>query len=226
MAVPLSRPYPSRYGAPILDRVDPSVFQYRYFHHCMDCTFCQDACCQYGADIETIRIRELEKYQTELEAYLDLPREKWFREDPEDLGILPEPEYPGGEYTRTAVAPLPAGRSPHNQEACVFVDPVGRGCRIHRFAIEKNIDVHEIKPMVCLFFPLCHGEGELRSAIEFQIEDLVCMNQGITLYESSREEVLYYFGPEMVAELDEIAKSYPAPAVAENTTRVNLPMTS
>jgi Fe-S-cluster containining protein len=222
MSVPLSRPYPSRYGAPVLDRVDPGIFQYRYYHHCMKCDFCHDSCCQYGADIETIRIRELEKYQSELETYLDLPREKWFRDDPEDIGILPEPEYPGGEYTRTAVGPLPAGRSKHTEEACVFLDPVGRGCRIHRFALERNIDVHEIKPMVCLFFPLCHSGGELRPAIEFGLGDLVCMDQGLTIYESSRDEVRYYFGDEMVAELDRIAKDYPPPA--EDTSKVSLPI--
>jgi Fe-S-cluster containining protein len=226
MAVPLSRPYPSRYGAPVLDRVDPRIFSYTYFAQCMDCGFCQDSCCQYGADIEVPRLQALEALRPELEAYLDVPRDKWFRDGDgeDDLGILNEPEYPGGAYTRTAVAPLPDGRSSHNKEACVFLDPVGRGCRIHRFAIERNIDVHDIKPMVCLFFPLCHGEGELRPAIEFEIDDLVCQGQGQTLYDASRGEVLYYFGAEMVAELDRIAADH-AP-VPEKAHRIALPVGS
>jgi Fe-S-cluster containining protein len=223
MIVSLSRAYPSRYGAPVLSQVDTRVFAYRYFAKCMDCTFCHDACCQYGADIETPRVRALERHQAELEAYLGVPRAEWFRDDPDDIGFVPEPEYPGGEYTRTAVVALPRDRSPHVREACVFLDPAGRGCRIHRFALERGIDVHDIKPMVCLFFPLCHGEGVLRPAVEFELNDLVCQDQGPTIYESTREEVAYYFGPELVAELDRLAHDHAAVPVAPGPL-VSLPV--
>ena len=224
MTVPLSRPYPSRYGAPILDRIDPKIFTLRYYTDCMGCTFCHDSCCQYGADIETPRIEALDQYAGELQAYVAVPRERWFRDDPDDLGILPEPEYPGGAYTRTSVVDLPPGRSPHNTEACVFLDPVGRGCLIHRFAIERNLDVHDIKPMVCLFFPLSHGDGELKPALEFEINDLICMGAGRTLYESTRDEVVYYFGQEMADELDRLAKEYAG--TPEPRTMVSLPVSS
>lgn len=224
MTVPLSRPYPSRYGAPVLDRVDTRIFTFRYFEYCLSCNFCHDACCQYGADIEMPRVRALERIQSEMEAYLGVPRERWFRDGTgeDDIGVLPEPEYPGGEYTRTAVVELPAGRSPHNTEACVFLDPVDRGCRIHRFAIERNLDVHEIKPMVCMFFPLCHSEGVLRPAIEFLENDLICQGSGSTLYEASRNEVRYYFGDELVAELDRLAPTIPLET--EQAGRLALPV--
>ncbi|MFO0938648.1 MAG: hypothetical protein U0798_19270, partial [Gemmataceae bacterium] len=152
MSVMLSRPFPSRYGAPIIDRFDPRIYQLTFFSKCMACDFCHDSCCQFGVDIEMPRVAALEQHRSELEAYLGIPREKWFREDSEDFGIIEEPDYPGGEYTRTSVAELPPGRSGHCEEACIFLDPVNRGCRIHRFAIERNIDVHDIKPMVCLMF--------------------------------------------------------------------------
>jgi Fe-S-cluster containining protein len=207
MSVPLSRPYTCRFGAPTVDRVDPRIFTLTYFGACMDCTFCHDACCQYGADTEMPRVRELEKYQKELEAYLGLPRADWFREDPEDFGVLPEAEYPGGEYTRTQVTELPEGRSPHNEWACVFLDPAGRGCRIHRFALERGIQVHEIKPMVCLLFPVSFSGGALIPAYEFELEDeLVCEGRGVPLYQSARADVEYYFGPELVAELDALER--------------------
>lgn len=206
MSIPLSRPYPSRDGAPVLDRVDPQIFELTYFAACMDCSFCHDACCQYGADIELPRVRAIEGYRAELESYLGVPRADWFREDPEDVGILPEPEYAGGEYTRTAVVPLPDGRSPHNTEACVFLDPHGRGCRLHRFALERGIDVHAIKPMVCLFFPLSFKLGELIPAYEFEVDDLVCRGPGPSLYQSARDDVRYYFGPDLVAELDRLER--------------------
>ncbi len=222
MTVPLSRPYPSRYGAPVLDRVDPKIFTLRYYTDCMGCEYCHDSCCQYGADIETPRIVALEPHVAALEPLVGVPRAKWFRDDPDDIGVVAEPEYPGGEYTRTAVVPLPPGRSPHNTEACVFLDPVGRGCIIHRFALERNLDVHDIKPMVCLFFPLSHGDGELKPALEFEIEDLICEGAGRTLYESTRDEVIYYFGPALAEELDRLAKQ--SVGVLEGRTLVSLPM--
>jgi Fe-S-cluster containining protein len=141
----LSRSYTSVFGAPILNKVDPRIFQLTYFGHCMQCTTCKDACCQYGADTEMPRVAALEKYQTELESYLGIPRAEWFREDPEDFGILEEAEYPGGLYTRTQVVDLPEGRSEHTEWACVFLNQKDRGCRIHTFALERNIDVHTIK---------------------------------------------------------------------------------
>ena len=225
MSVPLSRPYTCRFGAPVLDRVDPRIFTLTYFGVCMDCTFCKDACCQYGADTEMPRVAALERYQTELEAYLGVPRSGWFREDPEDFGVLPEAEYPGGAYTRTQVVDLPEGRSPHTEWACVFLDPTpgARGCRIHRFALERGIDVHDIKPMVCLLFPASFKEGELIPAYEFELEDeLVCQGPGPTIYRSSRADIEWYFGPDLVAELDEMEKLH---AVAvEKTGAIPLPV--
>ena len=224
--LPLSRAYPSRYGAPILDRVNPLIFSLTYFAHCMQCGFCNDSCCQFGADIEIPRVRAIEVHRAELEKYLGIPRSEWFREDPDDFGTLPEVEYPGGEYTRTSVIPLPEGRSAHNEEACVFLDPVGRGCRLHRFALERDIDVHEIKPLVCLLFPMSFADGVLKPAYEFEVDVIVCQGPGPTLYSAAREDALYYFGPEMIAELDALAREYAVEPVDRNERTVSLPMTS
>jgi Fe-S-cluster containining protein len=177
-----------------VDRLDPEIFRLTYFHHCMDCTFCHDSCCQYGADTELPRVQALERYQAELEAYLGLPRSEWFREDPTDLGYIDEPEYPGGQYTRTRV----------RDGACVFVDRNGRGCRIHRFCLERGIDVHDLKPMVCLMFPVLFAQGRLEPAIELTDGSLACLGAGPTIYRSSRADLGYYFGPELIAELDAI----------------------
>ncbi|MFO0850622.1 MAG: hypothetical protein U0871_19000 [Gemmataceae bacterium] len=209
-AVPLSRPYVSRYGAPVIDRVAPTLFRATYFAQCMDCGFCQDACCQYGADIELPRVAAIDRHRAELEAYLGVSRDQWFRDDPSDVGRVADPDYPGGAYTRTQVVPLPAGRSEHNTEACVFLDPTpgGRGCRLHRFALERGIDVHDIKPLVCLLFPASFADGVLCPAYEFELEgELVCQGPGATVYQSARADILYYFGPELVAELDALERA-------------------
>jgi Fe-S-cluster containining protein len=204
MSLPLSRPYPCRDGAPVIDRVDPRVFELTYFARCMDCSFCHDACCRYGADIEITRVREIERHRADLEAYLGVPRADWFREDPEDIGMLPEPDYAGGAYTRTGVVDLPVGRSPHGETGCVFLDTGGRGCRLHRFALDRGIDVHTIKPIICVLFPLSFEGGELTPACEFDLDDLVCRGPGATVYQSARADLLHYFGPDLVAELDRL----------------------
>lgn len=210
MTLPLTRPYVCRYGVPVIDRVDPRIFEYTYFARCMECSFCHDACCRFGADIELPRMAAIDGYRSELETYLGVPREDWFRDDPADVGIVPEPEYAGGAYTRTGLAELPDGRSPHSDVACVFLDPNGRGCRLHRFALERGIDVHDIKPMVCLLFPLSFDQRTLEPAAEFTTDDLVCRGPGANLYQAAREDVRYYFGPELVAELDRLERQHAA----------------
>jgi Fe-S-cluster containining protein len=219
-----SRPYPSRYGAPIIDRFDPRIFSYTFFAKCMDCTSCHDACCQFGVDIELPRVDALDRHRRELELFLKLPRSQWFRDDPDDFGIELEPDYPGGAYTRTAVAPLPDGRSSHSEEACIFLDPGNRGCRIHQFALEQEIDVHDIKPMVCLMFPVLHAGGELIPAVEFEEGLLVCEGPGESLYRAARTDLEYYFGQDMVRELDAYEASLPLAMRQSQSGRISLPV--
>lgn len=226
MSVPLSRPYPCVYGAPVLDRVDPRIFQFRYFARCMDCTYCHDACCQYGADIEMPRVAAIEARKAELEEYLGVPADEWFRTHPEDIGVLKEPEYPGGEYTRTNFQELPPGRLAHADDwACVFLDPTGRGCRLHRFALERGVSVYEIKPLVCMLFPLSFDKGMLKPAYEFEVDDLICSGEGPTLYRSAREDARFYFGTELIAELDRLEADY-APYPPTPRRAIPLPVSS
>jgi Fe-S-cluster containining protein len=203
----LSRAYAAREGAPIIDRVDPGIFTTLYFRHCMDCTTCGDSCCQYGADIEINRIHAIEAIADDLEADLGVPRDWWFRTEPEDVGILADADYPGGHYTRTGIQELPAGRGIYSGDACVFLDPAGRGCRLHRFALARGIDVHTIKPMVCIVFPIYFTQGMLHPAIEFEHQDLVCAGTGESIYRGVRDDLAYYFGDAFVAELDAIERA-------------------
>ncbi|CAN5316661.1 hypothetical protein BH11PLA2_BH11PLA2_00180 [soil metagenome] len=208
MTLSLSRPYTARDGAPVISRVDPRIFTLTYFRHCMNCDTCHDSCCQYGADIEMIRVKAIESLADELEPYLGVTRDWWFRTEPEDIGIHSDADYPGGLYTRTGIADLPPGRSAHNADACVFLDPQNRGCRLHRFALEREIEVHSIKPMVCMLFPVYFQEGLLFPAIEFDLNDLVCAGDGDSVYRGARDDLVWYFGEEFVAELDEYERQY------------------
>jgi hypothetical protein len=78
---------------------------------------------------------------------------------------------------------------------------------LHRYAISQQIDYHEIKPLVCILFPLSFEQGILGLAPELEDESLVCSGAGASAYRSLRSEVEYYFGHECVQELDFIERN-------------------
>jgi hypothetical protein len=64
------------------------------------------------------------------------------------------------------------------------------------------MDYHAIKPLVCILFPLSFEEGLLSLAPELEDGSLVCAGSGDSVYRAMRNEVEYYFGRELVIELD------------------------
>jgi Fe-S-cluster containining protein len=187
MNVPLSRSYASRGGVPAVDRIDTRLFTETFFAHCMQCDFCQDSCCQYGATVETPMIEALLARKDVLEPVVGRPASEWF-----DGRFRTDPEYPGGQFTRTRVF----------DKRCVFLNRAGRGCLLHSYALENNIPVQELKPLACNLFPVWWSEGALCLPPEIEDRELVCLGDGPTLYRSARSDLLYYFGAELVEELD------------------------
>jgi Fe-S-cluster containining protein len=191
----LSQPFASRWGAPVVDRVDAAIFARRYFMNCLSCTYCHDSCCQYGADIDVDNVPRVEKYADELERFTGVPRDRWWLGGA-DVEWTDDREFPGGRQTRTRV----------EGGACVFLSRVGRGCMLHAFAIGRGIDYHEIKPMVCSLFPVTFDGGLLHPSNEIQDRSLQCIDDGPTLYQGVRSEIDWYFGPRLVLELDELER--------------------
>jgi hypothetical protein len=185
--VALTRPYPTRWGAPVVDRVDTTIFSKRYFVGCMDCTYCFDSCCQYGVDVDGTNVERLKEHKEGLEALTGVPMTEWFTGEWND-----DKEFPGGRQTRTRV----------HEGACVFRNRKGRGCLIHKYALEKGIDYHQLKPLVSTLFPLTFDYGLLHASNEIEDRSLQCIDDGPTLYEGVRDEVLWYFGRGLVDELD------------------------
>lgn len=183
----LSRPYPPRAGVMVVDRIDVRLFTDVYFHACMDCTFCHDSCCQYGATVDLPMRDNLLARAAELEPVIGRPSSEWF-----DNVFREDADYEGGGYVRTRVFD---GR-------CVFLNRKGRGCLLHGHALKTGTSVHAIKPLACNLFPIGWGDGALTVPPEIDERELVCLGPGKTLYRSARNDVLYYYGPELVAELD------------------------
>ena len=183
----LSRNYAPRVGVMVVDRIDVRLFTDTYFAACMDCTFCQDSCCQYGATVELPMRDAILARAAELEPIVGRPGSEWF-----DNEFREDADYAGGGYVRTTVFD---GR-------CVFLNRKGRGCLLHSHALARGESVHEIKPLACNLFPIGWGEGALTVPPEIDDRELVCLGPGPTLYRSARNDVLYYYGPGLVAELD------------------------
>lgn len=185
----LPRAFVARYGAPVLRSVDRAIFRQRYFTHCLECGFCHDWCCQFGVDVDRYHVDRILAHADALEAFLGIPRDQWFTGD-----VELDADVPGGETWRTRVT----------DGACVFLNREQRGCRLHAFCLEQGIEHRELKSIVDVLFPLTFEGGVLCPAREAAEEELVCLRTGPTLYRGVRSEIAYYFGPELVAELDRL----------------------
>lgn len=190
MVIKLKNSYPSIYGLPVIHSVDTDIFDLTYFSHCMSCTFCNDQCCSYGADVDMLHVNKILKHKKGLEEFTGIKSEEWFY--PKRRGW--DHEYPGNEYTRI--------RKKNN--ACIFLNRNGRGCMIHSFALKKGYDYHEMKPFFCTIFPVTFNEGVLLTPEEIDDKVTACLGPGPTLYEGARKELIYYFGMEMIREIDVI----------------------
>lgn len=173
---------------PRLAQVDTDIFRLRYFGACMQCTFCHDSCCQYGADVNLPERDRILAEADSLSKRVKFPREQWFSSE-----VSYDPEYPGGAFVRTQKV----------EGACVFLNREGRGCLLHAWAMEKGRDYHSIKPMVCWMFPVIWDQKVLRPSMDVT-DGLVCVDQGQTLYDSARGELEVVFGPVVIQELDNL----------------------
>jgi hypothetical protein len=187
--ISLSREYPSVFGQPVIRAVDPAIFGYHYFTHCMACGFCKDQCCSYGVDIDVENVARIEALGEDFATHVGVPRSKWFTKQ-----RWTDPEFPGGSQARTRV----------KDGACVFLDRKQRGCKIHSYCLNNGIDYHQLKPLVSILFPLTFEGGVLVASGELEDKSLVCVDQGPNVYDGLRDELAYYFGEGFVAELDAI----------------------
>jgi hypothetical protein len=191
--IALARSYPCVMGGPILTGVDPAIFALRYFTHCLACGFCSDTCCNYGVDIDLGNAARLMSLPKDFHDRIGAPPEEWFTND-----VIADPEFPGGAHRRTAV----------RDGACIFRNPVGRGCAIHAYCLEHTLDYHHFKPMVSVLFPLTFEQGLLTASDEAADGSLICAGDGPSLYDGARDELGYYFGPDLIAELDHLKEHH------------------
>lgn len=185
--IALTRSYVSVMGDPVINAVNPAIFILRYFTRCLECGFCRDACCDHGVDIDLGNAARLKALPKDFHDRIAVPESEWF-----EAGTKEDEEFPGGMHTRTAV----------RNGACVFRNAGGRGCAIHAYCAERGLDYHRFKPMVSVLFPVTFERGILTASDEALGGRLVCAGQGPSLYDGAKGEIAYYFGPDLIAELD------------------------
>ncbi|WP_394823866.1 DUF3109 family protein [Pendulispora albinea] len=187
--VPLRRPYTTARGAPAITHVAPRIFTLTYFQTCMECTFCNDTCCQYGVGIDLDNRARILAHAEGLRPYVAAPASEWFLDEE-----YTDSDFPGARAVDSKVV----GRG------CVFLRPDARGCGIHAYCLDNGIDPYSVKPVYCSLFPLTVDGDWLVPSIEVDEKSLICVDRGTTLYRGSRDELLRYFGEELIAELDEL----------------------
>ena len=170
--------------------VDVAIFTRRYFGHCLRCGFCADSCCQHGVDVSVLERDRILARAAALAPRIGLDPSQWF-----EATITRDADFSGGAATRTTVV---NGR-------CVFLRRDTRGCLLHSLALETNDDYHLLKPMVSALFPVTFGDETLLCSEELADGSLVCAGDGPTAFEMARAELEYYFGNELVSELDSMA---------------------
>ncbi|MDQ2691566.1 MAG: DUF3109 family protein [Chloroflexota bacterium] len=169
--------------------VHRDIFLKNYFARCLECSFCHDWCCSFGADIDIQNVEKIQQQRDEIMPFIRPWEVEWFERD-----YSYYEEYAGNQFTRIN----PQG------PRCVFISKDQRGCGLHRYAFSRQMDYHEIKPLVCILFPLSFSEGVLCLAQELDDDSLVCAGAGSSAYRSLRNELEYYFGRDCVEEMDAI----------------------
>lgn len=197
MVIKLKNSYPCIHGLPVIHSVDTDIFQLTYFMHCMQCTFCNDQCCFFGADIDMLNVNRILDKADELEKFMGIKRDIWFYPKKRKW----DHEYPGHDYTRTT----------KRKNACIFLNRKGRGCLLHSFALNKGYDYHEFKPFFCTIFPVTYFEGILVTPEEIDEKLTACLGEGPTLYRGARNELRYFFGEGLIKELDAIEFGFTNP---------------
>lgn len=189
---------------PRIRRVEKDVFHLRFVRDCMRhacrCEdeggrFLPDACCQHGADVDLFE-RDRIVAHADVIARVLRPEfrdpSRWFdASQPE-----PAPEFPSGVVIRTGLA------GDHDASGCVFLQHDGRGCAIHRAALEHGLAPAALKPAICQLYPLTIYGDTLGFSDDFDRYSCGRQAGGPSVYRVMRPTLAARFGEPFVVALD------------------------
>lgn len=139
-------------------KIDPSVFQAKFPHHC-SLEHCKSRCCKGGvwADVEEkeVILRNAELFVAYMRPEVRDPA-CWFgvtAEDPDCLSGMAIETNVVGDY-------------------CVFFHP-NHGCSLQKAAVDSGRHEWAFKPRFCIMFPLVVEKGVL--IVDEHLQDIWCM---------------------------------------------------
>ena len=182
---------------PRFRRVDVDLFRRRIVADCMThrCRMHDedrehlDACCQYGADVDTGERDRILVHAAQIRGILrpEARNVPWF-----DADERPDRDFPSGRLVRSRVF----------RGGCVFLAHDQRGCAIHRASIEGGWDFHGIKPHVCRLFPLTYDAESILVSDDYRDYSCAHLPAAPTLYRNGRDTLAAIFGADLVHALD------------------------
>jgi hypothetical protein len=150
---------------------------------------CKDFCCMYGVDVDLTHYELLSQHLDEIRKFMNLSEPQFFTDD-----FIEDSECPGGRYTRTL----------RTNGHCIFLDESDRGCAIHKYCLTLGLEYNLLKPMASCLFPVTFQDQTLIPSMEATEGKLPCIDHGRSLFEGVKSDLKYYFGEELVRELEQI----------------------
>lgn len=148
-----------------------------------------DVCCQYGADTD---LAERDRILQKAEAIKTLMHPEaaaapWFTDD-----VVAVAEFPTGQSVRTTVF----------DGGCVFLQHNGRGCALHRAALELGWELAPHKPHICQLYPVTYDDDAIMLSEDHADYSCAFDAEAPSVYRVQRASLAAVFGEALVAALD------------------------
>jgi Fe-S-cluster containining protein len=187
--------------------IDPKIFTFKF-----SCD-CSGECCNYGVYTDLKEHNTILSIKDKILSLFDESQTKdigkWF-EPPEE-----DEDFESGVAVGTEV----------NNGKCTFLDKNGL-CVLQKLAMSEGEHKWKYKPIYCVLFPLTVYEGALTIDDEhidrLETCNLLSKKNQMSIFEACTEELLYFFGQEGFAELEQYAETYLSEiksGVEENVTK-------
>ncbi|GMR25732.1 MAG: hypothetical protein BMS9Abin39_1055 [Ignavibacteria bacterium] len=172
--------------------IDPKIFTFKF-----SCK-CTGECCHYGVYTD---LKEHDIILNKKESFIDSfdnsqsrDVDKWF-EPPEE-----DEDFESGVAVGTEVI----------NGKCTFLDKNGL-CALQKMADSEGVHKWKYKPLYCILFPLTIYEGALTIDDE-HIERLKTCNMDnnvqASIFDSCKEELIYFLGKDCYIELENYKEEY------------------
>ena len=173
-------------------KIDPKIFSFSF-----SCK-CNGECCYYGVYTDLKEHDTILSIKDKIQELMDDSQTKditkWF-EPPED-----DEDFESGVAVGTELF----------NDKCSFLDKDGL-CTLQKLANKEGAYKWKYKPLYCILFPLTIYEGALTIDDDHINRLKICnkfTKEETSIFEACREELIYFFGEDGFAELDNYRKGY------------------